>query len=126
MPEQERSDGPGEKGDAEGEIGVEGLGFRRRLRKEHGAEHKRRGCPENIEVVELDRGADEAREHDPARPGALGLRARPSLNRRRHGLLPCRASAWDGRSHGRFRARLCVFKRIGAFFCNCASGIYII
>src|SRR5580704_10167404 len=97
MPEQKRSHGAGEKSEAEGKIGVEGLRLRRRFRKEHRAEHQRGGRPKNIEVVELDRRADEAREQDLARPGALGLRVRPSLNRRRHGFLPCRASQPGGR-----------------------------
>ena len=64
MAEQERADGPREKGEAEGQIGVESLRLGRRFREEHRPEHERRRGAEDIEVVELDRRADEAGERD--------------------------------------------------------------
>ena len=78
MPEQERADRPGEKGDAEGEIGVERLGLGGGLGEEHRPEDQRRRSAENVEVVEFDRRADEARQHDPAHSRAPRLRARRS------------------------------------------------
>ena len=71
MAEQERAHGPREKGEAEGQIGVERLRLGRRFRKEHRPEHERRRGAEDIEVVELDRRADEARERDLADARAL-------------------------------------------------------
>ena len=64
MAEQERADGPREEGEAEGQIGVQRLRLGRGFREEHRPEHQRRRGAENIEVVELDRRADEARERD--------------------------------------------------------------
>ena len=82
MAEQERADRPGEEGDAEGQIGVECLGLRRRFGEEHIAEHQRRGRAEDVEIVEFDRRADQARQHDLADAGAPRVRARRSLDRR--------------------------------------------
>ena len=123
MPEQKRSHGAGEKGEAEGEIGVEGLRLRRRFRKEHRAEYQRGGGPKNVEVVELDRRADEARQQDLARPGALGLQSPPFPQSPPpwSPALPGLAAGWP-LAPVNFRVRLSVFKRIGAFFCSCASG----
>jgi hypothetical protein len=81
MSEHERVHGAGEKGDAEGEIGVERLRLRRGFRKEHGAENQRGRGAENVEIVELDRRADKARQHDPADACAFRL-VEYSLKRR--------------------------------------------
>ena len=90
MPEQERAERTGEKGDAEREIGVERLRLGRGLGEEHGAEHERRRGPEDIEVIELDGRADEARHHDLADVGALRLRRRRCLTHRHDPVsLPC-------------------------------------
>src|SRR5258708_26396429 len=64
MAEQEGSYGPRKEGEAEGQISVESLRLRRRFREEHRPKHERRRSPENIEVIELDRRADETRERD--------------------------------------------------------------
>ena len=77
MAEQERADGPREEGEAEGQIGVERLRLGRGLREEHRPEHQRRRGAEDIEVVELDRRADEARERDPAQRRPLALHLPP-------------------------------------------------
>ena len=69
--EQKRADGPREKGEAECQIGVERLRLGRGFREEHRPEYERRRGAENIEVVELDRRADEARERDLAEARAL-------------------------------------------------------
>ena len=98
--EQERADGPCEERDAEGQVGVQGLRFRRRFRKEHRAEHQRRGRAEDVEVVELDRRADEARQHDLSDAGALGL-AGGSLDRCHGCPSPREGAAWGWRDgHG--------------------------
>jgi hypothetical protein len=95
MPEQERANRAGEKGDAEGEIGVERLGLRGGLGEEHRPEHQRRRSAEDVEVVEFDRRADEARQHDPAHSRAPRLRARRSRSLNcRH----CRFSLSQARS----------------------------
>ena len=95
MPEQERANGAGEKGDAEGEIGVERLGLGGGLGEEHRPEHQRRRSAEDVEVVEFDRRADEARQHDPAHSRAPRLRPRRSRSLNcRH----CRFSLSQARS----------------------------
>ena len=64
MAEEERAHGSREEGEAKCQIGVEGLRFGSGFWKEHRPEHKRRRRAEDIEVVELDRRADEAPERD--------------------------------------------------------------
>ena len=78
MAEQERADGTRKEGEAEGQIGVERLSFRRGFREEHRPENKRGRGAENIEVIELDRRADEARERDSADARAPRLVCRRS------------------------------------------------
>ena len=82
MAEQERADRSGEEGDAEGEVGVERLGLRRRLGEEHGAEDQSGRRPKNVKIVEFDRRPDQARQHDLADAGALCSHIRRALNRR--------------------------------------------
>ena len=79
MAEQERAHGSREEGEAECQIGVEGLRFGRGFREEHRPEHERRRGAENIEVVELDRRADEAGQRDLADARALS-----PIRKRRH------------------------------------------
>ena len=74
MAEQKRAERAGEEGDAERDVGVEGLGLGRGFREEHRPEHQRRRGAENIEIVELDRRADEARERDLADAAPRPLR----------------------------------------------------
>jgi hypothetical protein len=75
MPEQDRSDRPSQKGDAEGQEGVERLRPGRRLGKESLADHQRGGGAVDIEIVELDRRADETGQHDAADADRLLRRA---------------------------------------------------
>ena len=84
MAEQERAHGSRKEGEAERQIGVERLRFGGGFREEHRPEHERRGGAEDIEIVELDRRADEARERDLA--DACARRFVCSCGRyRRHG-----------------------------------------
>ena len=75
MAEQHRADGPREEGDAEGQEGVERLRVRRRFREERLPDHQRGGGAVDVEIVEFDRRADEAGEHDPPRPIVADLGA---------------------------------------------------
>ena len=87
MAEQERPERPGEEGDAERHIGVEGLGLGSGFREEHRPEHERRRSAEDIEIVKLDRRADQARERDLADAAPPRL-ARRHARRRRHCRFP--------------------------------------
>jgi hypothetical protein len=63
--EQERADRPRDERDAERDERRQRLRGRRAMRKEHRADNERGGCRIDVEIVELDRGADKAREDDP-------------------------------------------------------------
>lgn len=63
--EQRRAQRTGEKGDAEGEEGAEHLRGAGCLREEYRADHQGGGGGVDVEIVELDGGADEAGDGDP-------------------------------------------------------------
>ena len=75
MPEQHRADRAGHEGDAEGQEGVERLGAGRRLGEEGLPDDQGGGGAVDVEVVELDGGADEARQHDAAQSRGRNRRA---------------------------------------------------
>ncbi len=64
MAEQQGAERAGEKGQAEGEEGIEFLHCRIVVRKEQRPDHHRHGETVDIEIVELDRRADETGEGD--------------------------------------------------------------
>ena len=78
MAEQHRADRPREERDAEGEERVERLRAGGRRGKEDLPDHERGGRAVDVEVIELDRRADQARQDDAPGPG------RPCLGSGRH------------------------------------------
>src|SRR3546814_4438635 len=64
MTEDDRADGPREKGEPEGHKAVHQLRRVRTLEKEERPEHQRRRGAIDIEIIKFDRGADEARGQD--------------------------------------------------------------
>ncbi len=86
MAKQHGADRAGEKSDAKGQEGVERLRLRRRLRKERLADHQRRGGSVDVKIIEFDRRADQARQHDA--PDAQLRRRRSGPCRLRHPFPP--------------------------------------
>ena len=76
MPEQSRSDGPGEECQRKGREGLQQGRGRIALGKEQPGEHQDRGRGVNIEVEEFNGRADEARKQDAARLRRAGPRYR--------------------------------------------------
>ncbi len=86
--EQRRAQRTGEEGDAEGEEGAEHLRGAGCLREEYRTDHQGGGSGIDVEIVELDGGADEAGDCDP------GGRGWPVPERRRR--RGWRRSWWEG------------------------------
>jgi len=81
MPERDRAEGPREEGDREARVAQQQLEPGLVAREEERPEHERRGGRVDVEVVELDRRADERGEQDPARGGgrrSIGRAGHPS------------------------------------------------
>ena len=64
MAEQQGAERARDEGDAEGEEGIQRLHRRVAVGEEHRADHHRHGEAVDVEIVELDGGADEAGEGD--------------------------------------------------------------